>query len=160
MLGPLGGGYYLSAGVRNTGVLTLRSTGRCNGRRFPPNRFDLALVYSELGRHRHVVAMQRDSIRRYVRAGAWFFASAMATGSFRALVALDEHRAAGLIVGACRASFPMPAVYEDSIPAPLEAQLESEVGAAELARPVELGGHRTVEANVAEVLAALDRLSA
>lgn len=122
------------------------------------NRFDLALVYAEVGRSHDVVRMQRDAIRRYTRTGAWQPAWSMATATFRALVALDEHRVACLIVGKVREPSLPRAWYEHSIPPRLEAELEAKVGADEMARLIEQGRQLTVTALVSEVLQALDEL--
>ncbi len=123
-------------------------------------RFDLALVYAEVGRSHDVVGMQSEAIRRYTRAGSWEHAQVMATATFRALVALGEHRVACLIVGSVRSTSEPRAWYEHSIPPRLEAELEAEVGADEMARLVEQGRQLTVTALVAEVLQALDELKA
>ncbi len=50
--------------------------------------------------------------------------------------------------------------YENLIPARLEAQLEAQVGGAEMAHLINHGQQLTVAALVSEVLRALDELSA
>lgn len=124
------------------------------------NLFDLALVYAEAGRPHDVIAMQRQAIRVFTRAGAWSVARAMANGTFRTLIALGEHRVACLLMAHVRASSLPHAQDQNVIPARLEAQLEAEVGAIEMARLIEHGQQLTVSALVAEVLQALDDLSA
>ena len=63
------------------------------------NRVDLAMVCTETGRSKEALAMQRDAIRLYTRAGAWQQAHDAALSTFRALVSLGERRAACLLAG-------------------------------------------------------------
>ena len=124
------------------------------------NRVDLAMVYAETGRSKEALAMQRDAIRLYTRAGAWQQAHDAALSTFRALVSLGERRAACLLAGYKRHAASSDAWNEYLVPAELLGLLGDELGQEELRRLMDRGVTISVPSLVAEVLRAIDELLA
>ena len=120
---------------------------------------DLGLVYAENGRAADVVAMHLDAMRHALRAGAWHDAFDIVMFSFRALVALRETEAAGMILGhLTNPHFSQPDIWAAyTRPPEFIAQLEAEADAEELGRALERGRRLAGRRLAAEVLPAFER---